>query len=112
MVDQSTSLNGVFAAISDPTRRAILRQLGRSPARVTDIARRFPVSLNAISKHLLVLQRAGLVQQEIRGRERICRLNGQPLRDASLWIEEMRELWEERLDALERHLAAKGAKER
>lgn len=108
MVEQLASpLNGVFAAVADPTRRAILRQLGRGPARVTDIASRFPVSLNAISKHLLVLRRAGLVRQQARGRERICSLDAQPLRDASSWMDEMRIVWEGRLDAMERHLAAK-----
>jgi DNA-binding transcriptional ArsR family regulator len=106
----SESLNDVFGAIADPTRRAILQQLGRSPARVTEIARNFPVSLNAISKHIIVLQQAGLVRQEVRGRSRICSLNAQPLRDASLWIEKMRGFWEARLDALERHIAAKRGK--
>jgi DNA-binding transcriptional ArsR family regulator len=104
------SLNNVFGAIADPTRRAILQQLGQSPARVTDIARNFPVSLNAISKHIMVLQQAGLVRQEARGRDRICSLNAKPLRDASLWIEEMRGFWEQRLDALERHITTKGRK--
>jgi DNA-binding transcriptional ArsR family regulator len=108
MVEQVASpLNGVFAAVADPTRRAILRQLGRGPARVTDIAKRFPVSLNAVSKHLLVLRRAGLVRQQVRGRERICSLDGQPLRGASAWIEEMQSVWEGRLDATERHPAMK-----
>ena len=108
MVERSQFLlDAVFGAIADPTRRAILRQLGRSPARVTDIAKMFPVSLNAVSKHLLVLQRAGLVRREVRGRDHICSLNAQPLREASVWIEEMRAFWEERLDALERHLADK-----
>jgi len=100
-------LDAVFGAIADPTRRAILQQLGRNPARVTDIAKRFPVSLNAVSKHLIVLQRAGLVRREVRGRDHICSLNVQPLREASVWIEEMRAFWEVRLDALERHLADK-----
>jgi DNA-binding transcriptional ArsR family regulator len=106
----SDSLNIVFGAIADPTRRAILQQLGKNPARVSEIARNFPVSLNAISKHIIVLQHAGLVRQEIRGRDRICSLNGQPLREASVWIEQMRGFWEERLDALERHIAAKRRK--
>jgi DNA-binding transcriptional ArsR family regulator len=101
----SSTLDGIFSAISDPTRRAILRQLGQGPERVTEIAKHFPVSLNAVSKHLMVLERAGLVRREIRGRDHLCRLNGQPLREASAWIEQMRGYWEERLDALERHLA-------
>ena len=97
-------LSGVFGAIADPTRRAILHALGRKPARVTDLARKFPVSLNAVSKHLMVLERAGLVRRAVRGRDHICSLNAQPLRDASAWIEEMRAFWEHRLDALERHV--------
>ncbi len=105
--DRSENLDGIFSAISDPTRRAILQQLGQGPERVTEIARRFPVSLNAVSKHLIVLERAGLVRREIRGRDHLCSLNGQPLREASAWIERMRGYWEERLDALERHIAAK-----
>jgi len=105
MVERSQPLlDGVFGAIADPTRRAILQHLGRSPARVTDIARNFPVSLNAVSKHLIVLERAGLIRREIRGRDRVCSLNPQPLREASTWIEEVRAFWEQRLDALERHL--------
>lgn len=104
------SLDNVLGAIADPTRRAILEQLGKSPARVTEIARHFPVSLNAISKHIIVLQHAGLVRQEIRGRDRICTLNAQPLREASLWIEQMRGFWEERLDAFERHITARRRK--
>jgi DNA-binding transcriptional ArsR family regulator len=106
MVERATaSLDGVFGAIAHPTRRAILRHLGRNPARVTDIARRFPVSLNAVSKHLIVLQRAGLVRMDIRGRDHLCRLEGTPLREASAWIDGMRIFWEERLDALEQHIA-------
>jgi DNA-binding transcriptional ArsR family regulator len=108
MVEHSAErLDGVFSAIADPTRRAILKQLGRGPLRVTDIAKQYPVSLNAVSKHLIVLQRAGLVQQEIRGRDRVCSLNGQPLKAASAWIEEMNEFWGQRLDALEHRIAAK-----
>jgi DNA-binding transcriptional ArsR family regulator len=101
------ALDNVFGAMADPTRRAILRELGSSPARVTDIAKRFPVSLNAISKHLMVLERAGLVQREIRGRDHICRLDLRPMRKASAWMEEMHAFWEARLDALELHVAEK-----
>ena len=98
-------LDKVFGAIADPTRRAILANLGREPARVTDIAKEFPVSLNAISKHLIVLQRAGLIRREVQGRDHICSLNFQPLREASAWIEETRTFWEHRLDGLARYLA-------
>jgi|SRR5215472_6289405 len=111
MVERTArALDGVFSAIAGQTRRAILKQLGRNPARVTDIAKKFPVSLNAVSKHLMVLERAGLIRREVRGRNHICSLNAQPLREASAWIEEMRGFWELRLDALERHLADKRRK--
>jgi DNA-binding transcriptional ArsR family regulator len=100
-----SSLDTVFAAVADPTRRAILRRLGRQPARVTDIARSFPVSLNAVSKHLIVLERAGLIKREVQGREHICRLNGVPLRKASEWLTETHAFWERRLDALEKHIS-------
>jgi DNA-binding transcriptional ArsR family regulator len=102
-----TRLDQVFGAVADPTRRAILRRLGKSPARVTEIAKDFPISLNSVSKHLQVLERAGLLRREIRGREHVCTLNVQPLREASGWMEEVRTFWESRLDALERHLVSK-----
>ena len=104
---RASRLNQVFGAVADPTRRAILGRLGRSPARVTDIARDFPMSLNSVSKHLQVLERAGLVRREIRGREHLCSLNVQPLREASGWMEQVRSFWEERLGALERHIVAR-----
>jgi DNA-binding transcriptional ArsR family regulator len=102
-----SSLDTVFAAVADPTRRAILRQLGRQPARVTDIAKSFPVSLNAVSKHLIVLERAGLIERKVQGREHVCRLNGVPLRKASAWLTETHAFWERRLDALEKHISEK-----
>jgi DNA-binding transcriptional ArsR family regulator len=101
------SLDTVFAAVADPTRRAILRQLGKQPARVTDIARSFPVSVNAISKHLKVLERAHLIEREVEGREHVCRLTPAPLEHASLWLTETQAFWEQRLDALERHILQK-----
>lgn len=104
MVDHETALDSIFRAVADPTRRAILKQLGPTPARVTDIAQKFPVSLNAISKHLMVLERAGLIQRDVHGRDHICRLDGQPLRQAVAWMEGIRAFWETRLDALERHV--------
>jgi DNA-binding transcriptional ArsR family regulator len=97
-------LDRVFAAVADPTRRAILAALAQKPATVTEIARPFPVSLNAISKHILVLERAGLVKREVVGREHRCRLDPAPLRKASAWLEHYRKFWDLRLDALEGHL--------
>ena len=103
----STTLDQVFSAIADPTRRAIMHTLQQGPATVTEIARSFPVSLNAVSKHLMALERAGLVTREIQGREHYCRLAAAPLREATAWLDHYRPFWETRLDALERHLTAK-----
>jgi DNA-binding transcriptional ArsR family regulator len=111
MVERSDSaLDRVFAAVADPTRRAILSRLREHPATVVEIAKPFPVSLNAISKHIMVLERAGLLRREIRGREHHCHLNPQPLRKASHWIEHYRAFWEVRLDALEQHILNKRKK--
>jgi len=110
MVEYSPSgLNQVFAAVSDPTRRAILQSLAEHPATVSDLARPFPVSLNAVSKHLMVLERAGLIRREIHGREHLCRLEARPLREATQWLEHYRQFWEARMDALQVHVARKYA---
>ena len=103
MVEHQDALDAVFGAIADPTRRAILQQLGQNPARVTDIAKNFPVSLNAISKHLMVLEQAGLIRREIQGREHLIQLESRPLQKASQWLE-ARAFWNKRLDALETHI--------
>jgi len=107
MAHHSAELDLIFGAFADPTRRAILRRLGRGPARVTDLASAFPVSLNAVSKHLKVLERARLVRREVRGRDHLCSLNVRTLHRASRWIEETRAFWEDRLDALEHYVLAK-----
>jgi DNA-binding transcriptional ArsR family regulator len=104
---RTSRLTNVFGAVADPTRRAILKRLGRGPARVTEIAKDFPMSLNSVSKHLQVLERAGLMRREIQGRDHICTLNVQALREATGWMEELRTFWESRLDALERQFVAK-----
>ena len=107
MVEQRVgSLDQVFSALSDPTRRAILAQLAKKPATITEIAAPFRVSLNAVSKHVMVLERAGLVRREVAGREHHCRLETAPLRRADAWLEHYRRFWEVRLDALERHIVA------
>ena len=97
---ESAELDRVFSALADPTRRAILRALTRHPATINEIARPFPVSLNAISKHVMVLERAGLLRREIRGREHHCRIEPRPLREADSWMKYYRHFWEVRLDAL------------
>lgn len=97
---RSPELNRIFSALADPTRREILRGLARRPATINEIARPFPVSLNAISKHVMVLERAGLLRREIKGREHHCRIEPKPLRAADAWMDHYRHFWEARLDAL------------
>lgn len=98
---QTSALDDLFGAIADPTRRAILDRLARGDARVTDIAADFPISLNSVSKHLRMLERANLVTRSIVGREHRLSLNAEPLDAASAWIEQHRQFWEDSLAALE-----------
>lgn len=104
---QSTGLDRVFSALADPTRRAILQALTQSPSTITEIAKPFPVSFNAISKHVMVLERAGLVHREIKGREHYCWIDPDPLAEANRWLEHYRRFWEQRLDALQVYVARK-----
>jgi DNA-binding transcriptional ArsR family regulator len=97
-------LNQVYDAIADPTRRAILGILAEGETNVGTLAERFPISLNGVSKHIKVLERAGLVERTVQGREHRLRLNAEPLREASLWLEHYRTFWEGRLAALEAFL--------
>src|SRR3954464_8795209 len=101
---QSLRLDSVFNALCDPTRRAILARLTDTEARVTDIAAEFPISLNSISKHIRMLERAGLVRRSIAGREHLLSLEAAPLADAATWIEHYRRFWEGRLAALEKYV--------
>jgi DNA-binding transcriptional ArsR family regulator len=97
-------LDHTFAALADPTRRAILARLASGEATVTELARPFEISLPAISRHLKVLERAGLIS---RGREAQWRprtLRAEPLKDAATWLEQYRQFWEQSLDRLEEHL--------
>src|SRR5215470_15806059 len=93
-------LDDVLTALADPTRRAILRRLSKGDARVTDLARPFPISLNAVSKHITTLERADLVRRRRSGREYIISLNPRPLDILLEWAEEERALWQARLAAL------------
>ncbi len=97
-------LNQVYGAIADPTRRAILGILAEGDTNVGDLAERFPISLNGVSKHVKVLERAGLVERTIQGREHRLRLNAEPLQEASVWLEHYRAFWNARLEALETFL--------
>ena len=102
---RSVALDRVFSALADPTRRAILRRLTSRPATINEIAKPFHVSLNAISKHVMALERAGLLRREIKGREHYCRIQPRPLREADEWLEHYRRFWERRMDALEAYVA-------
>lgn len=100
-------LDQVYGAIADPTRRAILGILAEGEVNVGSLAERFPISLNGVSKHVKVLERAGLVGRTIQGREHRLRLNAEPLREASMWLDHYRTFWDTRLEALEAFLLKK-----
>jgi DNA-binding transcriptional ArsR family regulator len=104
---KNAQLDSVFNALCDPTRRAILARLTDADARVTDIAAEFPISLNSISKHIRMLERAGLLRRSIAGREHLLSLNAAPLAEAALWIGHYRRFWEGRLAALEEFVKRK-----
>ena len=105
-------LDLTFAALSDPTRRAILSRLASGEASVTDLAKPFKMSLPAVSKHLKVLQRAGLVVQSREAQWRPCRLEAKPLKDAADWFEHYRAYWEHSFDELSRYLQKVQSKRR
>jgi DNA-binding transcriptional ArsR family regulator len=105
MLNYQTALDGAFRALADPTRRAIVERLSRGPASVSDLAKPLPMSLPAVHQHLQVLEEAGLMSWEKKGRVRWCQLDAKALGAAEAWISDRRRLWEKRLDALEAHLA-------
>lgn len=103
VMNATTQLDSTFAALGDATRRAILHRLAEGDASVTELAEPFSMSQPAISKHLRVLERAGLVARGRGGHRRSCRLVGKPLKEANQWLEQYRQFWEAtyaRLDAL------------
>lgn len=97
-------LSSTFAALADPTRRAILARLSLGETSVTELARPFEMSMPAVSKHLKVLERAGLISRGREAQWRPCRLDASPLKDAASWIEAYRRFWSSHVDALERYL--------
>src|SRR5689334_13797958 len=107
-------LSQTFSALADPTRRAILAQLSKGEASVSDLARPFldGMSLPGVTKHLKVLEKAGLITKSRDAQWRPCRLNGPALKDAADWMEQYRVFWEESLDRLGEYLATVQAKER
>lgn len=104
---QNQQLDRIFHALADTTRRRILDQLKREPQRVTDLAQHHEMSLNAVSKHLKVLEKADLIKRKVQGRVHLCSFNGERLKDVEKWIRFYREFWEQRLDALENYVASK-----
>src|SRR5271154_5832926 len=107
MVQQHTSsqhLDATFSALADPTRRAILARLASGETSVSELAEPFAMSMPAISKHLKVLQRAGLIERSREAQWRPCRLAPAPLKDASEWLDRYRRFWEESFDRLEDYL--------
>lgn len=97
-------LNETFAALADPTRRAILARLADGDATVTELAQPFSVTLPAISRHLKVLERAGLISRNRSAQSRPSSLRAEALREAGAWIETHRQMWERRMDRLDEHL--------
>jgi DNA-binding transcriptional ArsR family regulator len=98
------ALSSTFSALADPTRRAILARLSQGEASVGDLAQPFAMSLPAVSKHLKVLERAGLITRGREAQWRPCRLKADPMKDAALWLEQYQRFWDERLDRLEGYL--------
>ena len=101
------TLTNVLDAIAHTSRRAILERLTQGPARVTEIAEPFDMSLNAVSKHLKVLEGAGLIRREVQGREHFIEFQAEPLRLVSSWVHEYERFWTRRLDRLEAHFKQK-----
>ena len=105
-------MDRVLGAIADPTRRAILAQLTQSNARVTELARAFPISLNSVSKHVRKLEDAGLVRREVRGRDHVLSLNAAPLAEAAAWIAHYQRFWTDSLAALDEFATGNKPKQR
>src|SRR5450432_2639774 len=94
-------LTDVLTALSHPTRRAIIGQLANGPARFLDVAKPFDTALNAVTKHLKLLERAGLISRKKQGREVLISFRGEPLRQVATWVHEYERFWNERLDQFE-----------
>src|SRR5271170_2354428 len=102
-----TKSDAMWTALSDPTRRAILERLTRGPTRVTDVAAPFDMSLNAVSKHIKVLEAARLVRRTRQGREHTLELDPKPLREVVRWASDIERFWSERLDRIEQFFTEK-----
>ncbi|MCE9625344.1 MAG: metalloregulator ArsR/SmtB family transcription factor [Deltaproteobacteria bacterium] len=105
-------LTDVLTAISHPTRRAIIGQLAKGPARFLDIAKPFDTALNSVTKHLKLLERAGLIERKKQGREVLISFRGESLREVAAWVHELEQFWNERLDHFEDYFKEKRKKEK
>ena len=105
-------LTDVLTAISHPTRRAIISQLAQGPARFLDIAKPFDLALNAVTKHLKMLQRAGLIERRKQGREVIISFRAEPLKEVAVWTHEYEDFWNKKLDQFEQHFKDKKKREK
>jgi DNA-binding transcriptional ArsR family regulator len=101
-----------MTAVSHPTRRAIIGHLANGPARFLDIAKPFDTALNAVTKHLKLLERAGLIERKKQGREVYISLRGEPLKEIAVWVHEYERFWNERLDEFQQHFKDKQSKEK
>ena len=101
------NLNHIFHALADTTRRSLLEKIKTGPVRVTALASHYPVSLNAISKHIKVLEKAGLIKRNIEGRVHLCEANPEALETAEEWIKKYTHFWNERLNNLEKYVMKK-----
>ena len=104
------ALTDVFTAVSHPTRRAIMEQLAAGPARFTDIAKPFDTALNAVTKHLKLLERAGLIERKKQGREVLISFRAEPLREVAGWVHEYERFWNTHLDQFEQYFKDKKEK--
>ena len=109
---RTRNVDRVSAAISDPTRRAILERLARGPARISDVAAPFPMSLTGFCKHVRVLERARLIRRTRRGRENTLELSPEPMRDVARWLLQYESFWNERADRLQKFFASENEKEK
>lgn len=105
MAQYSAQLDGVFVALADPTRRGVIRRLGRGPTSVSELAREFPITLPSFMKHVRTLEASGLIHTVKSGRVRTCALNRERLAVVDGWLAEQRQVWEGRTDRLERFVA-------
>lgn len=111
-MNSTATLDATLAALSDPTRRAIIDRLARGPACVNDLAKPFHMSQQAISKHLAYLERAKLIEKRREGRRHFCTLKPLPMKEVLNFVEQYRKLWEERFDRLDQYLKTLQAREK